>query len=843
MDQLGDFWPPFSYMAHSPSETIDVETAWVEGWADCFSAAARNSPITNSFQGEACEGAVSGALSDMYFQGSMTFGMMLSVIENYDPHTGWDFFHHVPFLADHPWEIQEFWDGCLARLASISRASINSAWKALNQSGMSEPDNDDPHSPTGYRASEDPWTVSPAPPQTVTVRWSGAFDDTSGIGGWSICWDGQPVTLPPDTVNLNYVPDTRKPWVQGSSTSFVLTGDQDWYFHVRTKDNSGRWSLDALNIGPFMRKGLIPTYSNIRALPDRDPNVVYDNETDPQIAFSLRWSAQMGEISQVKFTLWADSVLIGDFDPTYTLVPSEGVVESVLNLADVHEGFADPLDWKQFPWTSCVGHTLYWTSTAWSAYDPAHPIVTPKQLGPSIVDDDVAGPEFQSPLSDGNKRDNDTTWDYYKVGIRVYSPRGISMIQFRSRVGQGDWSDWIQYTKPIGPNIKLPPPIPFPYIPHPPADPQIPGETAVCYIPRSEIMTPTTKPGDAIYFQVKAMDNDTDFGDADKTEKISPAYVAGYIEDNEEDPPKLVNPSVEYVTLQGSHNQVIRAKIYAIDPSGISSVKFKARIDTEDGWPVDYATPWQEPSGENIELFIIPSGKWTGRGVLLHSYWFDPPFPLDSSNSKSIVGKRFYWQAYARDADNDVAEDEAEGYSDEFVYHYLAPPSDHPTLNLVAKSNWITCQAGLRGIATSKLGAGDIDASTIMLNHTFPICLGAADYDNNGALNLTFDLNRTLVSEWILSSGVKYGNVTLTVTGKLEDGTQFEGNVVIKVRMPGDLNSDGRVDVRDVSPVSAAFGSYPGHPRWNPDADQNEDGKIDLKDVALTARNFGKKYA
>jgi len=58
----------------------------------------------------------------------------------------------------------------------------------------------------------------------------------------------------------------------------------------------------------------------------------------------------------------------------------------------------------------------------------------------------------------------------------------------------------------------------------------------------------------------------------------------------------------------------------------------------------------------------------------------------------------------------------------------------------------------------------------------------------------------------------------------------------------GDVNLDGKVDMKDVAFAAMAFGSYPGHPRWNSIADQNEDGKIDMRDIALVAKNFGKTY-
>lgn len=54
-----------------------------------------------------------------------------------------------------------------------------------------------------------------------------------------------------------------------------------------------------------------------------------------------------------------------------------------------------------------------------------------------------------------------------------------------------------------------------------------------------------------------------------------------------------------------------------------------------------------------------------------------------------------------------------------------------------------------------------------------------------------------------------------------------------------DLNCDGRVDVKDVVIVAIAFGSYPGHLRWNPLADISIDERIDVRDIAKVAKDYG----
>lgn len=62
------------------------------------------------------------------------------------------------------------------------------------------------------------------------------------------------------------------------------------------------------------------------------------------------------------------------------------------------------------------------------------------------------------------------------------------------------------------------------------------------------------------------------------------------------------------------------------------------------------------------------------------------------------------------------------------------------------------------------------------------------------------------------------------------------------VPLVGDLNHDGKVDIIDLSIVAVAFGAYPGHPRWDPQADLNNDNCIDIRDIVLIARNFGTTY-
>jgi hypothetical protein len=162
-------------------------------------------------------------------------------------------------------------------------------------------------------------------------------------------------------------------------------------------------------------------------------------------------------------------------------------------------------------------------------------------------------------------------------------------------------------------------------------------------------------------------------------------------------------------------------------------------------------------------------------------------------------------------------------------------------LNLGGKGKWITAYIEL----PEGFEIGDIDLTTVVLNGTVPAELhlsGVGDYDGDTTPDLMVEFNRTEAAELILSKGIMTGNVTLAVSGQLIDGTLFEGCDIIMVRMPGDVNVDGKVNLKDIMLAIKSFGSFPGHPRWNPMVDENEDNKINIIDVLLIMKNFGKKY-
>jgi hypothetical protein len=281
---------------------------------------------------------------------------------------------------------------------------------------------------------------------------------------------------------------------------------------------------------------------------------------------------------------------------------------------------------------------------------------------------------------------------------------------------------------------------------------------------------------------------------------------------------------------------------------------------------LNYSSNWNIITENNLYYFVFQSfsnynkfyhnNVWRSWHELNNSFGnvWDAGYPIGGNYWNDCIGVDLYGGPFQNETGNDGIGDTPYIIDEYNVDHY---PLMNPwtlwfvsscvdvkpdVLNLGVKGEWVTVYIEL----PEGYNVSDIDVSSIRLNGTIPVDINVpteiGDHDGDGVPDLMVKFNRTDVCQLILSKGIKYGNVTMVVSGILFDGTVFEGYDIIRVRMPGDLNMDGKVDLKDISIASRAFGSYLGHERWNQMADENEDDKIDLKDIALICRNFGKTY-
>jgi len=125
-----------------------------------------------------------------------------------------------------------------------------------------------------------------------------------------------------------------------------------------------------------------------------------------------------------------------------------------------------------------------------------------------------------------------------------------------------------------------------------------------------------------------------------------------------------------------------------------------------------------------------------------------------------------------------------------------------------------------------------------------------AYYGNNtiGTMSIT-DLgsgsNKTLVFLWNTTEAPFCHNYTISAKASILPGeVDIADNTCIadgkvKVRIMGDVNGDGTVNILDLILVSKAFASLPGDPNYNMYADLNRDRIINVLDMILVATHLG----
>lgn len=111
---------------------------------------------------------------------------------------------------------------------------------------------------------------------------------------------------------------------------------------------------------------------------------------------------------------------------------------------------------------------------------------------------------------------------------------------------------------------------------------------------------------------------------------------------------------------------------------------------------------------------------------------------------------------------------------------------DPDTLNLRSRGKWITCYIEL----PEGYNVSDIDVTSVMLNDTvpaYPKTHAIGDYDEDGIPDLMVKFDRAEVIDYIMANvnmtkllEEKFMTVTLTITGKLDDGTPFQGYTKIR---------------------------------------------------------------
>jgi uncharacterized protein YfaS (alpha-2-macroglobulin family) len=111
-----------------------------------------------------------------------------------------------------------------------------------------------------------------------------------------------------------------------------------------------------------------------------------------------------------------------------------------------------------------------------------------------------------------------------------------------------------------------------------------------------------------------------------------------------------------------------------------------------------------------------------------------------------------------------------------------------------------------------------------------PIIVRVLETDSQGDYGLTFPASPdSLVGSYSAFASASYnGSIA-----RAETSFELKPNI-----SSVDINQDGKVNILDLAIVARAWGSYPGHPRWDPRCDVNGDGKINIMDITLVAKEY-----
>ena len=318
-----------------------------------------------------------------------------------------------------------------------------------------------------------------------------------------------------------------------------------------------------------------------------------------------------------------------------------------------------------------------------------------------------------------------------------------------------------------------------------------------------------------------------------------------------------------HTTSNGSFNNIMMAKLYVeppeiIDPTMLPPATFNITIMVDDvdnlynyifnlTYDTRVLTCWGAIICPDLSG-IRPSGKFIVDdkvGYVWVNVTLDPPAsPITTFTPLPLVNILFQvdsigWTvldlnstSLTDSSGNPIPHEVGDGF-------FMTLIRDVAVVNVVPAQN-MTYEGWPVNITITVRNEGN-------LSETFNV---TAKYDGNAIGEVTVnDLapgNETNVTITWITKGVQpchYYNISaeadqVPYETDLTDNIFTDGQV--KIRILGDINGDGKVNILDCIIAADAFGTSEGHPRWNPWADLNRDGTVNILDMIILAGRFGK---
>jgi hypothetical protein len=217
---------------------------------------------------------------------------------------------------------------------------------------------------------------------------------------------------------------------------------------------------------------------------------------------------------------------------------------------------------------------------------------------------------------------------------------------------------------------------------------------------------------------------------------------------------------------------------------------------------------------------------------------WDPPLPLasNSSNDKwpsiAQVSDKKMWVVWTSNPDPNGNDDIFYKMSNEILFHDVAVTGITHNTKPVYQGNTIPIN-----VVVGNQGDYFENVTVTCYANSTPI-------DTKTSTRLPPDQSTTLVFNWDTSSFVpgtyKIRSTVNSVAGEniinTDDNSLLNGTIIIRIM--GDANGDGEVNMTDLNLVASAYGTTINSDDWNPQTDFNGDGIVNALDLMLMGRNY-----
>lgn len=315
--------------------------------------------------------------------------------------------------------------------------------------------------------------------------------------------------------------------------------------------------------------------------------------------------------------------------------------------------------------------------------------------------------------------------------------------------------------------------------------------------------------------------------------------------------------------VDGYFNNVLVAKIYVdppeiIDPTLTPGSKFHIDIKMEnvfDFYSYEFGLAYDTGVITCLGAIIYPPDNDTNfvteiimddaiGNIWINVTYHPPAEPKSIPTPTTMVTIYFQVESYGSTV-LDLHDTEIVNESDEEISHevgdgfFATLTRDVAILHVEASCN-ITYPGRTVNITVVAANVGDI-------TETFNV---TAYYDENEIetqtiIDLAPSQNVTLIFIWDTTGLQPCNNYTIKAeASQVPYELDVENNIYVdgfvKIKMIGDVNGDGIIDIYDLTAASGSYDSQEGDPNWNPDADVAPQwGIIDIYDLVTIASRYG----